>query len=251
MILFFSGTGNSRYCADYLSQALGDDALDLFHYLRDGVAADLLSGTPWVFVSPTYAWQLPHLLRDFLRTGSFQGSKEAYFVMTCGSDIGDAPKYNQALCQELGLRCMGTAEIVMPENYIAMFDAPEEAEARRIIDAAHPALEAAAAAIRAGQPIPAHPHRAGDGLKSGLINRAFYPLFVKAKAFTVSDACISCGKCAETCVTGNISLEAGRPHWGDCCTQCMACICGCPAGAIEYGRKSLGKPRYQCPPYRK
>ena len=28
---------------------------------------------------------------------------------------------------------------------------------------------------------------------------------------------------------------------------CMACICGCPAEAIEYGKKSRGKPRYQCP----
>ena len=29
----------------------------------------------------------------------------------------------------------------------------------------------------------------------------------------------------------------------------MACICGCPVSAIEYGRKSQGKPRYQCPEY--
>ena len=28
------------------------------------------------------------------------------------------------------------------------------------------------------------------------------------------------------------------------CTHCMACICYCPAEAIEYGKKSLGKPRY-------
>ena len=28
------------------------------------------------------------------------------------------------------------------------------------------------------------------------------------------------------------------------CTHCMACICYCPTSAIEYGKKSLGKPRY-------
>ena len=32
--------------------------------------------------------------------------------------------------------------------------------------------------------------------------------------------------------------------WGSDCTHCMACICDCPAEAIEYGKKSVGKPRY-------
>ena len=249
MILCYSGTGNSRYCADFLAHRLDDQVLDLFHYLREGIAADLISGKPWVFVCPTYAWQLPRLCRQLLRSGSFQGSDQIYFVMTCGSDVGDAPRHNEALCRDLGLTHMGTAEIVMPENYIAMFDAPKPEEARAIIRAAHPALEAVAAAIEQGKPIVPHPHRAGDGLKSGLINRCFYPLFVKATPFTVSAACISCGKCAQSCVTGNIELIQGKPVWGNRCTQCMACICGCPVSAIEYGTKSRGKPRYQCPKF--
>ena len=62
--------------------------------------------------------------------------------------------------------------------------------------------------------------------------------------------CVGCGKCAAVCVENNIRLRDGRPVWGDRCTHCMACICGCPAGAIEYGRASRGKPRYQCPEYR-
>lgn len=61
--------------------------------------------------------------------------------MTCGSEIGNAARYNQALCRKKGLRHRGTLPVVMPENYIALFDAPEEAEARKIIAAAQPALE--------------------------------------------------------------------------------------------------------------
>lgn len=40
------------------------------------------------------------------------------------------------------------------------------------------------------------------------------------------------------------SLQNGKPVWGQDCTHCMACICYCPAEAIEYGKMSLGKPRY-------
>lgn len=40
------------------------------------------------------------------------------------------------------------------------------------------------------------------------------------------------------------SLQNGKPVWGQDCTHCMACLCCCPAEAIEYGKMSLGKPRY-------
>ena len=82
--------------------------------------------------------------------------------------------------------------------------------------------------------------------KSGKINEVFYKKFVKAKGFYTTDRCTACGLCEEVCVLRNIRLENGRPVWGENCTHCMACICGCPAEAIEYGKKSIGKPRYMC-----
>ena len=81
-------------------------------------------------------------------------------------------------------------------------------------------------------------------IESGPVNPLFYRLFVKDKGFTVSDKCISCGKCALRCPLNNISIEGGKPVWKGRCTHCMACICYCPTSAIEYGKKSLGKPRY-------
>ena len=48
----------------------------------------------------------------------------------------------------------------------------------------------------------------------------------------------------EKCPLNNIRLENGKPVWGKNCTHCMACICYCPKEAIEYGKKSKGKPRY-------
>ena len=79
---------------------------------------------------------------------------------------------------------------------------------------------------------------------SGPVNPAFYRFFVKADAFRATDVCIGCGKCVELCPLNNIRLENGKPVWGKHCTHCMACICYCPKEAIEYGKKSKGKPRY-------
>ena len=36
---------------------------------------------------------------------------------------------------------MGTAQILMPENYIAMFDAPKAEEARKIVTKAEPVIK--------------------------------------------------------------------------------------------------------------
>lgn len=47
--------------------------------------------------------------------------------MDCGSEIGSADHYNRQLAQRKQLRPMGTAPIQMPENYIAMFAAPDPA----------------------------------------------------------------------------------------------------------------------------
>ena len=53
--------------------------------------------------------------------------------MDCGSQIGNAAKYNRALSDRKNLQCMGTAQIIMPENYIAMFPVPDSEEAAEII----------------------------------------------------------------------------------------------------------------------
>ena len=250
MIVYFSGTGNSRYCAQLLAHRLGDDCMDTFSYIRNGIALELISSRPWVFVAPTYGWQLPRVFIQLLRTGLFSGCRDAYFVMTCGSDIGCAGRKNRDLCQTMGLTYRGTLPVIMPENYIAMFSAPQPQEAQAIIAAAQPALESCAAAIQSGKDISEGRTGILDHLKSGAVNQLFYRFCVKAKPFTVSDACISCGKCVQDCPLGNIRLSQGKPVWGTHCTHCMACICSCPTQAIEYGRISRGKPRYQCPEYR-
>jgi len=79
---------------------------------------------------------------------------------------------------------------------------------------------------------------------SGPVNPLFYKFFVKADAFTVSEACIGCGQCAKRCPMNNVTLKDGKPVWSKNCTHCMACICYCPVSAIEYGKKSVGQLRY-------
>lgn len=244
MIFCFSGTGNSRYVARCAAEALGETVLDLNERIRAGDTSPVESGRRLVIVTPTYAWRIPRIVRDWLLHTDLPGAEQVWFLMTCGSEIGNADRYNRALSRELGLAYMGTAQIVMPENYIAMFRVPQADEAREIVARAQRDIDRATAAIRAGFSFPPPRCSLYGRFMSGPVNPIFYTCFVKAKAFVAGDACVGCGLCAEHCPTGNIRLQAGRPVWGDRCTHCMACICYCPTEAIEYGKKSFGKPRY-------
>lgn len=247
MIIYFSGTGNSRYAAEYLGRQLQDPVENSSSFMKQGKSAAFHSDTPWVFVAPVYSWRMPRVFSEFLARCSFSGSRDAYFVLTCGSEMGEAGKYARALCAQLGLRYRGTLAVAMPENLITLFSAPDEARIREMIAAAGPVLDSGASAIAAGQPLPESKCGILDRLKSGPINEGFTRYFLKAEGFFATDKCISCGKCAERCALNNIRMEAGKPVWGNHCTQCMACICRCPAEAIEYGKRTLGKARYYCP----
>ena len=244
MIFYFSGTGNSKYVAKRIADALGDEIVNLNDRIKDSDTSPVETGERLIVVTPTYAWRIPRVVRDWLLKTELRGARLAWFVMTCGSEIGNADRYNRDLCTEKRLACMGTAQIVMPENYIAMFSAPQADKARQIVAKAEPSIDRAIAAIQSNQPFTPTRNNLYDRFMSGPVNPIFYKFFVKANAFTASGACIGCGQCVKRCPMNNVTIKDGKPVWGRNCTHCMACICYCPVSAIEYGKKSVGQPRY-------
>ncbi len=247
MILYFSGTGNSEYVAKRIGNETEDEVLDLFDKIRTRDFSEIHSDRPWVVVSPTYAWRIPRILHEWLEQTDLSGSREIYFVMTCGGDTGNSGKYLKRLCGLKKMHYSGCSSIVMPENYIAVFTTPSKEEALEIISRAEKEIDNTARLIREGGIFPQSSPSLKARMASGVVNQLFYPMVVHAGKFYAKDTCISCGKCAHVCPLNNIRLENGKPVWGTDCTHCMACICRCPSEAIEYGAHSRGLPRYICP----
>ena len=141
MVLYFSGTGNSKYIAKRIAEAIQENAVDLNMKIKENDTSPLQTGRDVIIVTPTYAWRIPKIVSEWIDKTEFIGGKRIWFVMNCGSEIGNAAKYNQELSEQKKLQYMGTSQILMPENYIAMFDAPEAEEARKIIAKAEPDIE--------------------------------------------------------------------------------------------------------------
>lgn len=247
MVIYFSGTGNSRYAAERIAELTGDTAYDAAGRIREKAGDDLADTRPFVFVAPVYVSAPPLEWMEFLKRSRFGGNKNAYFVMTCAGGMGASPAYCRRLAEEAGLNYMGTAPVILPQNYIAFFKTKSPEENRTILSAARPVIENLAQLISRGEPFRDPGMKKWEVVSTAMVLKPYYKWFITAKKFRVEDSCVGCGKCERVCPLGNITMEGKRPRWGSRCTHCMACINQCPKDAVEYGKATAGKIRYRGP----
>jgi len=244
MILYFTGTGNSHYTAQAIQKITNDELVSMNELIKNGIKVSLNSQEPYIFITPTYAWRIPKVVEDFIQNTHFNGSSRAYFILTCGTGTNNAVHYVKKLCKKKKFDFMGFSSIVMPENYIAMFEVPDKVQASSIIKKALPKIIAIGEQIKQHQFLDVEKITICSRAISRFINPLFYMFSVSAKGFYVTNACVGCKKCVDLCPLNNIKIKGNKPSFGKDCTHCMACICACPKEAIEYKNKSKGKPRY-------
>ena len=187
MVLYFSGTGNSRFAAELIASELKDDIFSLNDLIQKEDYRVFESEKPYVIVSPVYAWQLPRIVRDYIRRCRFMGNRQMYFVLTCGSNLGNSQKYAKDLADRLGMEYKGMAEIVMPENFITMFKAPSPKAGRRIIKKAEKKITETAHIIRDGGNLEYSSPKVR--VLSSLVNVTFYKYFMGDKTLHTTDEC--------------------------------------------------------------
>ena len=171
------------------AEALREQVTDLNAKIKAGDHSPIQTGRDVIVITPTYAWRIPRIASDWLAQTELTGAERVWFVMNCGSEIGNASQYNRRLAERKRLRYMGTAQIVMPENYIAMFAVPQAEEARKIVQQAEPDIAGVIARLEAGQAFAAPRNTFYDRFMSGPVNPVFYRFFVKANAFQASSSC--------------------------------------------------------------
>lgn len=247
MIIYFSGTGNSRFVADAVAKELNDATFCANEVIKEGKKEAFSDTRPWIFVFPVYVSNMAQIFSDFLRKSEFTGDRNAYFIATCASKMGAAPNAGAEICREKGLLYRGTAAVRMPQNYIALFTMMDEAECKNRQENAKREVEQICKHIREKKSIPTKCVSRAEFFITMKIEKLYYALFTSTKKFYATDACTGCGLCANLCPLNRIILDKNqKPKWEGKCTHCMSCINRCPNQAIEYGKNTIGKTRYYC-----
>lgn len=76
MILYFSGTGNSRYIANRISERTNQDLICLNDRIKAENFSDIETGENVVLATPTYAWRIPTVVSDFLKKVKLVGAEK-------------------------------------------------------------------------------------------------------------------------------------------------------------------------------
>lgn len=244
MILYFSGTGNTRYVAEALGELLEDEVENIGERIKKGGHQRFYSNKPYVICAPIYAWRFPAIVEGFISRADLWGSSDMYCVATCASSSGCAGKYLRKICEKKKMNWKGFSSVIMPENYIVMFKPSSAEENARVIKKAADDIRHVYEHIEGRAFLNELHAKRFTAAASSFGNTYFYGAFVSPKKFRVTDKCVGCGLCEMRCPLNNIRLIDKKPHWSDRCTHCMACINGCPAGAVEYGTKTVSRPRY-------
>ena len=87
MVVYFSGTGNSKYVAERIAGSLQEKLICMNERIKSGDTGSVKTRENLVVVVPTYAWRIPRVVSDWIGQTEFVGAKNVWYVMSCGKSI--------------------------------------------------------------------------------------------------------------------------------------------------------------------
>lgn len=253
MILYFSGTGNTKWAATALSEKTGEKLIDITDVANTDVSYKLEEGERLGFCFPVHGWRPPLIVRKFIKRLSVINPEGHYCYALCttGDNVGEAIDIFEKDLGKKGIHLDGAFSLIMPESYVGLpfmdVDTPEKEKQKK--------RKAAEDLERFAEMITERKKGIRDlvigrwpKINSRLIGSCFVKYLITDKPFYVAeDKCIKCGKCAEACPVNDIIWSKGSmPKWkhNGSCLSCFACYHHCPKHAIEYGKRTKNKGQY-------
>ena len=260
MIFYFSGTGNTQWVAKNIAEGIGEELYDIANLLKAQRYKFVLKEDERIgFCFPTHGWQVPAIVRRFIRKLRLNGldGHFCWALTTCGDNMGQAMSI---LNRELGknkelrhrdgskLRALTTFAVIMPESYVClpyMRTDPPERERQKIQKAIYRMQHIITCVRERVKGIHELEKGATPRLYSYVIGAYFNKWMITDKKFMVDkDVCTQCGMCAKVCPVDNI--KGTPPEWlhNGKCTCCLACYHHCPVHAINYGKRTRDRDQY-------
>ncbi|MDO5601642.1 MAG: EFR1 family ferrodoxin [Oscillospiraceae bacterium] len=242
--VYFSGTGNSKYCIEKFLQGY-DAGAKAFSIENEECLTAIAQHEDLVFCYPVQFSSLPKIVRDFIvQHGGLWRGKRVFVMATMGLFSGDGAGVLARLLRRYGAVTVGGLHLKMPDSVSdeKVLKRPLEKN-RRLVDDAGKKAAGAARLLRDGKP-----PQEGMGLfchLAGLFGQRLY-FFNRTKNYTDKlkidvRKCIGCGQCAAVCPMKNITLREGAAEAGSRCTMCYRCISRCPKQAVTLLGKQVAE----------
>ncbi|MFU0832227.1 MAG: hypothetical protein ACFWUC_04720 [Oscillospiraceae bacterium] len=262
LVAYFSGTGNTAYCAEYIKNHLEQPGIriktvSVEHLLN----TDLAQYDAVIFGFPVYACDVPILMKNYLKQINPGSVSTAYLFCTAGAYSGNALHHAAVRLKAVGCRVAGWADVTMPGSNALAFLNKDSPAAKKMCSRDFSRIESLdrlIAKIRSdfaesGE----HAREIRDVrvplkligiVTDGVVHLGYTPLRKwMVRKFYADDNCIRCGYCEKICPAGNIRVTDEGVRFDGSCFLCMRCVHQCPQEAIQIGSKTVGKMRWKGP----
>lgn len=243
-IFYFTGTGNCYSVANRLGEKLGAELVAITDYLSHPcIVEDAVIG----IVTPVYSMDLPKVVAEFLEQIQLKETRYIFCVATMGAMAGRTLYHVKEILHKRKLILSAGFTVTLPDNSI-IFPSGEK-RMQMLLAAEEETVN------NIGELLKEHEENsvkmkdfflwkiaAAVGMWSlkSVLN-------VKHKKIN-EDKCNGCGICAKICPAGCITMEKGRPVFGEGCVTCFGCAQWCPNEAINLGwLHPTGKTKYVHP----
>ncbi|MDR1016689.1 MAG: EFR1 family ferrodoxin [Coriobacteriales bacterium] len=234
LIAYYTGTGGTGMVARELGRQLEGLRWQIRVERIKSEATMMVDGyDPIILLFPLHAENAPQGVYDWI--DGLPLGEDRRVIVICTSGMGEMPGNRGGRWHAIrrlegkGYDLWYEDSVLMPANYLA--SAPASVN-RRLLAMMPRQVARIVAGLKTGRRRRVRPglidrlvSAAGESFKKG--EAAF------GKGLSASAVCAGCGWCAGNCPAANITMEGGRPRFGDACQFCLGCLYGCPEKAIS------------------
>lgn len=156
MIFYFSATGNSKYVALKIAVETNEKPISITDCIKNQeFTFEVKSGEKIGFVTPTYFWGLPSIVREFLEKLELQVTDShhpyIYHVATFRTTSGQVSHMVNELLKKRNLSLNGRFTVKMPDTWTPIFDLTNREKINEINEKAEKQIRQVAEMIKQEQ----------------------------------------------------------------------------------------------------
>ena len=264
-IFYFSGTGNTWWISQQITEALREQGLEVQTYsieqIEPAAAGALIEKAVSIGLGfPIYGSDAPRIFTDWLkRLPAQKESKPTLGFVTQGTWSGTGCNFLEEVFREKGLELKWSQEFNMPNNIclpkfalLFPYDSDPEKWAGTLENRKED-IQVLSAKI--ANEMRSRQHNDIASRAAAWIQRGPFRLMHDPgrTLWSVDENCLGekCARCEHICPVENIHTADGKAVHGEVCVYCMRCFNYCPTHAIHYwgasNEKLEKKPTYMGP----
>jgi ferredoxin/flavodoxin len=244
-MLYFSGTGNSKYIAELFCQYMNAKC----HSIEESIDFDrlIISEETFGFCFPIYGSRAPRIMREFAKKHSeYLKNKKIIIFCTQWMFSGDGARSFMDIFAKNYFEMVYAEHFFMPNNICNLFLLPLENEnkIKKCIERAGQKMQSACNNITKGI-IKKHGFNMFSRIL-GLFQGLFIPIIEKKSldSVKITSGCNKCCLCVSICPINNLDFKNGNILQKSNCTICYRCINKCPQKAIKIFFNARVKKQY-------